>query len=1153
MSNNDYTADDIQVLSDVGHMRKRPSMYIGELTDAHHLFNEAYDNAIDEVQSGYSDRVDVIIDTSSRMYTVRDYGRGIPHGVKKLEDGAIKPIAEVLCTKSFSGGKFDNSNFKISIGLNGLGLVAINSLSNYMKLVSWRADDNRVEGVITSQGKVTEYINDSISDDSPYGTEVTFSPDSSIFTQNDTVPVDFIRDRCRIANAFGVKTHLTIDGVTEEINSDIYDLMPTEDSSPNEFLRHTFRVDDPDTGEYAIVAFKYTSETNCMYRGYTNLLYNSSGGTHHKMIDKSFTDAWNKFNISDIKSSDYFLGLRVVVAVFISDTEYSSQTKEKLTVPKSRFNVLGPKVTEEIYEYLRSNDDIRKGLIKKFQEYRASKNKMLATKEIRSLLYINNDKSDSIRRKSVVRKLVECTSRSREGTELYICLAGDTKVKLLNGTTPCIKDLVGRSPFWIYSIDDQGEFIPALAHDARITQYVTKMIKLTLSDGSTVECTPEHRFLSRDTDDWIEAQDLEIGSSLSHLTTYITSKGYEAMYSPSKRTYIHTHTIVNHLINYSDYEALDKSDRKNYPVTHHKNYNKLDNSPDNLLWSTKYEHIRMHGEHGRQLLTAYNKSQAHKDDMKRAWANPKLREKMANGSHYRTPEGVERARLATKTAHAEGRMHTFKDNPQRASEAAKKLWSDPAYVRRMSEKASAQYAKMNKSPEMKIKQLRGRIGKLIRECLDKYSVFDEEHYNLLRPIHKNTFIRYSTILKYFNSYEEAYEYGKNYNYKVVNIEYIEYERPIPVYCLTVDSDSHAFTLANDLITHNCEGDSARGSVVAARNPVTQAALSIRGKILNVTKMGDIRQCMNNAEVHDIVNSIGAGLFDQCDPAKSRYERVIILADADADGCFTGDTEILMSDGSSVRIDELAKRYSPANPINGLVSTDKYSNKVTAHGIYPRITRWVDHFINLELTDGSVIKCTLDHKFRLADGSYKKAIDLTEDDELLTVKSDESHPVKSLSVKNSSIDIVSRRVPVYDLTVPGYSNFVVKTQGNTGVAVHNCQISMLLLALFINVLPELVKAGMVYIAQPPLYGWKTKSGFEFTNTRSEVPDGIQFTRYKGLGEMDPDEMAYSLLDDNTRMPLLQLQYPDDINQFNQVLTSSGYKYDILYELGLIKYT
>lgn len=921
MPNNDYTADDIQVLSDVGHMRKRPSMYIGELTDAHHLFNEAYDNAIDEVQSGYSDRVDVIVDTSNRMYTVRDYGRGIPHGVKKLEDGAIKPVAEVLCTKSFSGGKFDNSNFKISIGLNGLGLVAINSLSNYMKLASWRADDNRVEGVITSQGKVTEYINDDINDNSPYGTEVTFSPDSSIFTQNDTVPVDFIRDRCRIANAFGVKTHLTVDGVTEEINSDIYDLMPTEDSNPNEFLRHTFRVDDPDTGEYAIVAFKYTSETNCMYRGYTNLLYNSSGGTHHKMIDKSFTDAWSKFNISDVKSSDYFLGLRVVVAVFISNTEYSSQTKEKLTVPKSRFDVLGPKVTEEIYEYLKSNDDIRKGLIKKFQEYRASKNKMLATKEIRSLLYINNDKSDSIRRKSVVRKLVECTSRSREGTELYICLAGDTKVKLLNDTTPCIKDLVGKSPFWIYSIDDQGEFIPALAHDARITQYVTKMIKLTLSDGSVVECTPEHRFLSGDTDDWIEAQDLEVGSSLL--------------------------SIASNEIGYS-------------VICHH-------------------------------------------------------------------------------------------------------------------------------------------------------------------------------------------------THDVVNIEYIEYENPIPVYCLTVDSDSHAFTLANDLITHNCEGDSARGSVVAARNPVTQAALSIRGKILNVTKMGDIRQCMNNAEVHDIVNSIGAGLFDQCDPAKSRYERVIILADADADGCFTGDTEILMSDGSSTRIDELAKRYSPANPINGLVSTDKYSNKVTAHGIYPRITRWVDHFINLQLNDGSVIKCTLDHKFRLSDGSYKKAIDLTENDELLTVRSDESHPVKSLVVKNSYIDIVSRRVPVYDLTVPGYSNFVVKTQGNTGVAVHNCQISMLLLALFINVLPELVKAGMVYIAQPPLYGWKTKSGFEFTNTRSEVPDGIQFTRYKGLGEMDPDEMAYSLLDDNTRMPLLQLQYPDDINQFNQVLTSSEYKYDILYELGLIKYT
>jgi DNA gyrase subunit B len=178
---------------------------------------------------------------------------------------------------------------------------------------------------------------------------------------------------------------------------------------------------------------RYTSDTKDRYFGYTNLLANYLGGTHIQCLTKAVCGSWetliNKYKnlrpAIELKPSDYLVGLRGICAVFISHPEFSSQTKEKLVVNKAYFEELMENFSKSLVKYLTDNIDIAQQLMKRFEEYRLSQNALLNQKELSSLIKINEDNSDSIRRRSVVSKLVECTSKKRAGTELFI-VEGDS-------------------------------------------------------------------------------------------------------------------------------------------------------------------------------------------------------------------------------------------------------------------------------------------------------------------------------------------------------------------------------------------------------------------------------------------------------------------------------------------------------------------------------------------------------------------------------------------------------------------------------------------------------------------------------------------------------------------------------------------------------
>lgn len=419
--NNEYTVDSIEVLSDIEHIRLRPGMYIGECSDPRQLFSEAFDNALDESQSGYSSLTTVRVDTKNNSYEISDEGRGIPIGLKYDElSGSELETLEILCTRSFSGGKFNRNSYKVSSGVHGVGLCCINSLSEDFTISTHR--DGEIVRFHSNKGVKTNLEKVSYKDESS-GVSLKFTADKSIF---DTVviPIEFIIDRCRVASAFGYNVDLYIDDVKQEISHNSLDDLIPADNTLSTYAEFSISC-SLESGESIKVLLKYMSSTDAKYYGYTNLLYNRYGGTHIKLINKSIENVWSNFyhKDSNLKSSDCTAGLRCLCAVFISDIAFSSQTKDKLTSKSESLVLLVDKFSEEFKNQLESNPEITEALLSRFQEYRDSQNKLRDRKNILDLIKINNEsssKSNKVRRRSVVSNLIECSSSKLEGTELFI-------------------------------------------------------------------------------------------------------------------------------------------------------------------------------------------------------------------------------------------------------------------------------------------------------------------------------------------------------------------------------------------------------------------------------------------------------------------------------------------------------------------------------------------------------------------------------------------------------------------------------------------------------------------------------------------------------------------------------------------------------------
>ena len=428
-----YNADSIKILSDIDHIRLRSGMYIGDNSNTIPLFNEAIDNSIDEVTAGYSDSlsVDCSVNDQQAKYTIIDTGRGIPTGTKEV-NGQEVPILEAIITKANSGGKFDNSAYLSSAGLNGVGMCCINALADSMFI---RSINNGVVGEIrTEDGVVTTPVEyKKTKEKSGTVTSFTVTKHNKYF-DDFVVPYEYIVHKLNTYQAFGINNIKFIyNGEEIELTATSpFDLHKHPMDSKKYALQGDIKVTN-NKSECLRLAFQYIDGTSTSYKfnGYTNYLYNKDGGGHimaaQDALVKAFKIFCEKRNllVPSTMASDYFIGLNAIVACNIIEKAFASQTKDKLITgtgaTRKYFDELVELMAEEINKQVfDKNVGMTKALIQRITDYRKERENKKELKGLSQYITINQSEGSTVRRSSVYEKLTECSSKNRDECEIYM-------------------------------------------------------------------------------------------------------------------------------------------------------------------------------------------------------------------------------------------------------------------------------------------------------------------------------------------------------------------------------------------------------------------------------------------------------------------------------------------------------------------------------------------------------------------------------------------------------------------------------------------------------------------------------------------------------------------------------------------------------------
>ena len=310
----EYTDDNIRHLSDMEHVRTRPGMYIGRLGDGnlpedgiYVLLKEVVDNSIDEFKMGAGSRLEIDIEGHLRV-SVRDYGRGIPQG--KLVEAV-----SVLNT----GGKYDSKAFKKSVGLNGVGVKAVNALSSHFEVKSFR--DGKVRHLVFERGNLKSDKTSKTEDEN--GTYIFFEPDNTLF-KNYSFHDDIVETMLR--NYTYLNTGLTIMHNGRRILSrhGLQDLLT--DNMTNEGLYEIVHV----KGEDIEIAFTHTNQYGEEYYSFVNGQHTTQGGTHQSAFKEHIAKTIKEFFDKNYEYTDIRNGIVAAIAINVEEPVFESQTKIKL-------------------------------------------------------------------------------------------------------------------------------------------------------------------------------------------------------------------------------------------------------------------------------------------------------------------------------------------------------------------------------------------------------------------------------------------------------------------------------------------------------------------------------------------------------------------------------------------------------------------------------------------------------------------------------------------------------------------------------------------------------------------------------------------------------------------------------------------------------
>jgi len=364
--NQQYSADSIQALEGMEHVRKRPSMYIGDvgIRGLHHLVYEVVDNSIDEAMAGYCNQISVIINENDSI-SVEDNGRGIPVGIHKKEGVSA---LEVVMTKIGAGGKFDKDSYKVSGGLHGVGVSVVNALSDHLTAVVHR--EGKVWQQEYEKGKSLYPVKE-VGKTDKTGTIVTFKPDMSIFKDVEKYSYETLANRMRELSYLnkGIKISLTdkrkkVEGdfLNEEFYSEegLKEFIKFLDENREPLISEVIAVEGEKNNIPVEVAMIYNSSFNENIHSYVNNINTHEGGTHLSGFRRGLTSTLKKYAESsgfldkvkiEISGDDFREGLTAIVSVKVAEPQFEGQTKTKLG-NKEVTSAVSQAVSEMLENYL---------------------------------------------------------------------------------------------------------------------------------------------------------------------------------------------------------------------------------------------------------------------------------------------------------------------------------------------------------------------------------------------------------------------------------------------------------------------------------------------------------------------------------------------------------------------------------------------------------------------------------------------------------------------------------------------------------------------------------------------------------------------------------------------------------------------------------
>lgn len=421
MTENNYDAGNIRVLEGLEPVRLRPGMYIGSTSSRglHHLVYEVVDNSVDEALAGRCDYIKVKIDKDN-VVTVEDDGSGIP---VKEHPTTHKSTLETVLTVLHAGGKFDDSAYKVSGGLHGVGVSVVNALSEY--LIAEVKRDGHIYRMEFARGEVTKDI-EIIGDSKETGTTITFKPDAEIF---DTV----IFERQILENRFREMAFLNrgVEIIFEDEREDFKTSFKFE-GGISEFVSFLNRNKDPimemvphfdgsQEGVEVEFAFQYTDGYSENILSYANNIQTPEGGTHLSGLRSSLTRTVNDYarkynfikdNEDNLQGEDIREGITAIISVKISDPQFEGQTKSKLGNSEVR-GVVDSYISENLAAFLEENPKPAKSIIDKAL---ASRRAREAARKARDL----TRKRSILDSATLPGKLADCQSTDIEENEIFI-------------------------------------------------------------------------------------------------------------------------------------------------------------------------------------------------------------------------------------------------------------------------------------------------------------------------------------------------------------------------------------------------------------------------------------------------------------------------------------------------------------------------------------------------------------------------------------------------------------------------------------------------------------------------------------------------------------------------------------------------------------